>query len=471
LSDLLDPFGLFRDAAYGAERLGRSLIGQERIRLAVTGLSRAGKTVFLTSLLANLLAAGRGLNTLDALGKAAGGRLHAVRVAPPGNEALPRFDVAGHLAALAADPPAWPPRTEDLSTLELVLEVRRQTDPVGLVSGVLGQRTVTLELLDYPGEWLLDLPMLRQDYAAWSAETLARLRRGPRAGIAAEFLAFIEALPAGMPAEESTVRRGAALYRDVLRACRDRLGFRFLQPGRLLNPGPRGETPLLWFFPLPGGAAGPLGRLLADRHAAYIAAQRAEFFEPYFRRFERQAVLVDVLGALHAGPEAFADTAEALAAIADALRYGGGWMDWLTGVGVQRVAFVATKADHVPERQRHALEALLGSLTGGPAQRAGAAGVSSSVHSMAAIRCTEDDVATLEGRPVAAVRGVLLESGKPAKVYPGDIPLKPPGPDYWAHSFFEMPEFQPPRFDAAGGHGVPHLGLDAVLAALIGDAL
>ena len=66
--------------------------------------------------------------------------------------------MAAHLAALARDPPAWPPRTEDLSTLELVLEVKRQTDPAGLVSGLLGSRTVTLELLDYPGDIPLKPP-------------------------------------------------------------------------------------------------------------------------------------------------------------------------------------------------------------------------------------------------------------------------------------------------------------------------
>ncbi|RAI60211.1 YcjX family protein [Roseicella frigidaeris] len=467
MSGLLDPFGLLRDAAWGAERLGRSLIGQERIRLAVTGLTRAGKTVFLTSLLANLLAAGRGRRTLPALEALAGSRLRAVRPAPAGVEGLPRFDVAAHLAALAADPPAWPARTEDLSTLELVLELDRQS----MLGGLLGTRTVTLELLDYPGEWLLDLPMLGEDYAAWSTATLARLRRGRRAEAAAEFLAFVDALPPGAAAEDSLARRGFTLYRDTLRACRDRLGFRFLQPGRLLNPGPRGETPLLWFFPLPQPARGGLATLLAERHRAYVEAQRRDFFEPYFRRFERQAVLVDVLGALHAGRDAFEDTAEALAAIAAALRYGGGWLDWLTGTGVDRVAFVATKADHVPERQRDALAALLGHLVAAPQGRATSAGVTTSVHALASIRCTQDDVATLDGRPVAAVRGLLLGSGRVAKVYPGEIPLRPPDPAFWEHGFFEMPEFQPPKLDPAGGSGVPHLGLDTLLAALIGDVL
>ena len=292
-----------------------------------------------------------------------------------------------------------------------------------------------------------------------------------KGGGGAEFLAWVDALPAGAPADEALARRGHALYRDALRACRDSLGFRYLQPGRVLNPGPRGETPILWFFPLPHPGAGGLAALLEQRHAAYVAAQRGEFFEPFFRRFDRQAVLVDVLGALHAGQAAFEDTAEALAAIAGALRYGGGWLDWLTGAGVSRVAFAATKADHVPARQRDALAALLGSLVAAPQGRASEAGVATSVHALASIRCTEDDVATLEGRPVAAVRGVLLANGRSAKVYPGEIPLRPPEPGFWEHGFFEMPEFQPPRLDAAGGSGVPHLGLDALLAALIGDLL
>ncbi|WP_135466067.1 YcjX family protein [Crenalkalicoccus roseus] len=467
MASLLDPFGLLRDLAAGTEQIGRALIGQERVRLAVTGLTRAGKTVFLTSLVANLLAAGRGSRTLPALEQAAGGRLRAVRLVPAGVESVPRFDVHAHLEALARDPPAWPDRTEDLSTLELTLELDRQ----GMFGSLLGTRTVTLELLDYPGEWLLDLPMLDQDYAAWSRETLARLRAPERLPATREFLAFADALPEDAPAEEALARRGHALYREALRGCRDRLGFRFLQPGRVLNPGPRGEAPLLWFFPLPRPGGTGLAGLLARRHAAYVAEQRERFFEPFFRRFHRQAVLVDVLGALHAGEAAFADTAEALGAIAASLRQGTGLLERLLGLGTTRTAFVATKADHVPARQREALTALLGHLVQAPQASAAVAGAVTAVHALAAIRCTEEDVVSLEGRPVGAVRGVLLKEGRSAKVYPGEVPMRPPEPGFWQHAFFEMPAFQPPRLDPAGGSGVPHLGLDALLAWLIGDLL
>ena len=172
-----------------------------------------------------------------------------------------------------------------------------------------------------------------------------------------------------------------------------------------------------------------------------------------------------MLGALHAGQAAFDDTAEALAAIAGALRYGGGWLDWLTGAGVSRVAFAATKADHVPARQRDALAALLGSLVAAPQGRASEAGVATSVHALAAIRCTEDDVATPGG--AAGRRGARRAAGqRPQRqgLSRRGAAAPPPEPGFWEHGFFEMPEFQPPRLDAAGGSGVPHLGLDALLA-------
>jgi len=458
----MDPFALLRGVLDTAEDAARGLIGQERIRLAVTGLSRAGKTVFLTSLIANLLAAGAGRRTLPALEAILGGRLRRVRVLPAGTETTPRFDPDSHLAALAADPARWPARTDDLSTLSLMVEVERRS-PIG---ALLGTRSVTLELLDYPGEWLLDLPMLRQSYAAWSAATLARLRAHDALRAAAQpFLDFVGGLSREADASDTLARTGYTLYRDALRAARDRLGMRFLQPGRALNPGPRGEPPLLWFFPLPAEASGALAAQCARRFDAYLADQREHFFAPYFQRFHRQAVLVDVLGALHAGEAAFADTADALGAIAEALR-NDSWLERLLGAGPSRIAFVATKADHVPERMRDALVSLLGDLAG----TRDANGVATS-HAIAAIRCTEEAVLREGTRDRAAVRGVLLESGRGATLDPGEVPLRRPDHAFWENRFFVMPEFAPPRLDRTGLSGLPHLGLDTLLAALIGDRL
>lgn len=462
----MDPLSLLRGLLDTAEDAARALVGRERLRLAVTGLSRAGKTVFLTSLIANLLAAGRGARTLPALSDAAGGRIRRVFVVPADTETVPRFDPEAHLAALAADPPRWPERTEDFSTLSIAVDVERRSS----FGGLLPERRVTLDLIDYPGEWLLDLPLLGTGYAAWSAETLARLRRGSRATAAAAFLDFLDGLPPDAPAEDALAKRGYTLYRDALRTCRDTHGLRHLQPGRFLNPGPRGEAPLLWFFPLPEAAQGGLAALCARRYAAYLEDQRTAFLAPFFSRFHRQVVLVDVLGALHAGEEAFNDTAEALAAIA-AVISGANWLERLLGAAPSRVAYAATKADHVPARARDALAALVEHIALGARGRAEAAGAATSCHALAAIRCTEDAVATLEGQSLAAVRGILLNEGRAATIYPGEVPMRPPEPAFWHAGFFRMPDFQPPRLDPAGASGVPHLGMDALLAWLLGDAL
>jgi predicted YcjX-like family ATPase len=278
----------------------------------------------------------------------------------------------------------------------------------------------------------------------------------------------VDALPAEAAAETGLIREGFARFREALLTCRDRLGFRFLQPGRALNPGP-GDVARLRYFPLPAGVSGGLATAMARRHETYLVESREQFFDPFFRRFHRQVVLVDALGALHAGEEAFDDTAEALAAVAASLRGGLGILDLLTGQGVRRVAFAATKADHIPSRSREALHGLLRDLVGKGS--GGPLDTTTSVHEVASIRCTEDDVATLEGRPVTVIRGILLETGRSAKVYPGEVPLRRPAGDFWDHAFFEMPVFQPPRLDGDGGAGIPHLGLDALLATLIGDLL
>ncbi len=73
-------------------------------------------------------------------------------------------------------------------------------DRCGALSGASRLR---LQLLDYPGEWLLDLPLLELSYRRWSAETLARLREKPRSDVAAEFLSFVNHID---PARTPTTR-------------------------------------------------------------------------------------------------------------------------------------------------------------------------------------------------------------------------------------------------------------------------
>ena len=140
------------------------------IRLGVTGLSRAGKTVFITSLVANLLDRGR----MPQLTAAADGRVLAAYLQPQPDHSVARFAYEDHLDALTGPDPRWPESTRSISTLRLSLRMA----PSGLL-GVAGPRTVHLDIVDYPGEWLLDLPLMNQDFADWSTAAIATARDPP----------------------------------------------------------------------------------------------------------------------------------------------------------------------------------------------------------------------------------------------------------------------------------------------------
>jgi predicted YcjX-like family ATPase len=416
------------------------------VRIGVTGLSRAGKTAFLTSVAANLLARPSPRFAL----------------APLDAGDVPRFDHARHLAALATDPPRWPERTDTVSMLALTA-TKEQT--------LLPSRRIRLEFLDYPGEWLLDLPLLTMGYAEWSRGMLRRLDAPGIAPITTGFLGFAAGLPARAPADEALAQEGARLYRAMLQRLRE-AGMAYLQPGRHLMPAPGLEPPWMAFFPYAGG--GPFAALLARRYDAYVEAVRRDLASPLFANVDRLVVLADVLTALHAGEAAFADTRDALAAAAGALRWRFSFAEALTSlIGlrmparvIDRVAFVATKADHVADRQRGNLAALMKTLAQIPGE-----GVASAHFAAASVRCTEDFVWTLEGRPVSAVRGRVLGQSVLTRSYPGEVPDRPPDADFWQHPFLALPEFEPMRLADGGRAGVPNIGMDALLAFLLGDVL
>ncbi len=437
------------------------------MRIGITGLARAGKTALLTSLAANLLAVSAGRPALPAVSERLRGRRLRVSIAPAAASSIPRFEVASHIAALATDPPRWPARTTSISILALDVDVPRD----GLLAP-LGPLRRRIEFLDYPGEWLLDLPLLGQDFAAWSEATLRRLETPKSAQTARAFLGFVRGLPAGVAADEALTLSGHRLYTDTLQRLRDEAGLAFLQPGRFLMPPPGAPPPWTQFFPLPGQS--PLARLMRARFNAYVDAVRRDLMSPMFGDLDGLVVLADLLSALHQGQPAFADAQVALAAAADALRWDRSWTDWLAAFArfelpprsIGRVAFAATKADHIASRQRGNLAALMRRVT-----RVPEGGATSAVFAVASVRCTEDVVETLAGRPVSAVRGRIIGEPRPARFYPGEVPDGLPDDTFWQHRFLALPDFEPMCLPEAGRGGIPHLGLDALVAFLLADIL
>ncbi|GAN54786.1 YcjX family protein [Tanticharoenia sakaeratensis] len=429
------------------------------VRIGVTGLARAGKTVLLTALAATLLAPG-----------ALGGRLRRVRLADLGANPLPRFPFAANLAALAADPPRWPDRTDATALLALDLELGRPGLP---------GRSVRLEFLDYPGEWLLDLPMLVQDFRTWSRATLTRMRTLPSTEASRAFLAFAQALPASTGASDALAQSGHDLYVRALNSLRAEHGLSWLQPGRFMMPGPGAAPAWMAFFPLDNASS--LAGLLGERYDAYRQSVRDGLVAPLFGQIDRLVVLADLLGALHTGPAAFEDARAALAAASESLRWQGSWVQAIGALAqgrlpprtIRRVAYVASKADHVSERQRGNLRALMDALTNGGAspRSIGEGSAQRAAFAVASARCTEDFVWSLDGHPVSAVRGRLLGDHRMTRSYPGEVPDAPPDAAFWTHPFLSLPVFEPARLQDGGRHGIPNIGLDALLGFLLEDLL
>lgn len=448
--------------------------------LAVTGLSRAGKTAFITSLIHNLLSALHNPNRMPLLKVVGEGRLLAARLEGAKAQTLPRFSYAANIEQMAKLPAAWPQPTADISEIEVDIRFA----PAGVIGEVLGRisgraATLKLKIVDYPGEWLLDLPLLSQSYAEWSRTMLALWRRGLRAELASNFLAFISDHSAAEIASEATAKQAHELYRALLIAAREKHGLSYLQPGRFVCPGSLGDVPYLWFAPLdlPDGidrlAAGTLGALMEDRFEVYKKEVVAKFYENYFRNYGRQIVLVDVLGALLAGRDAFEDMRLATEAILESFRYGQhNILSKLIGSArVEKVLFAATKADHIPDNQRDNMSALLRNMAALPVLEARAGNADIDVTTLASVASTTEATQEIDGRRVEGVVGRPVGAGKRQRFYTDNVPVRPPRPDAWGEPFLAIPVFEPPVIDPAPVDGIPHINLDLALEYLIGDRL
>jgi hypothetical protein len=442
------------------------------IRLGVTGLARSGKTVFITSLVANLMDRGR----MPGLVAAGEGRIEAAFLQPQPDDTVPRFEFESHLAALTGKAPHWPDSTRAISELRLSLRVR----PKGLLAGFQGPRTVHLDIVDYPGEWLLDLALLDVSYAEWSAQVLKRI--APREE-AASYRALVEATDPKGKLAETDAQALAAAFAAYLKEARGN-GYSDCTPGRFLLPGDLAGSPVLTFAPLPGGDSGPRGSLIremARRFEAYKKQVVQPFFRDHFARIDRQVVLVDALGAIHQGPRAVEDLRAAMADILGAFRPGsnGFLRTLMRGKRVEKILFAATKADHLHHAQHPQLTAIMEALTRDARDRARFAGAKTQAMSLASLRATTEDTMTHEGETLNVVRGTLLETGKEAAFFPGLLPEDPAhllnparkGAEDWLDQDYQFMRFAPAPLALRPGDGPPHIRLDRAAEFLIGDRL
>jgi uncharacterized protein len=451
------------------------------VRLGVTGLARAGKTVFITSLVRNLVSGGR----LPFFQAQAAGRLGRAFLDPQANDHIPRFDYEAHLACLGATPPLWPESTRAISELRVTVPFT----PSALWRRTLGVDRLHVDIVDYPGEWLIDLGLMDQSYAQWSETALQAARAPHRKHTAAAWLAKLAALDPKAPQDEHTAMDAAREFTAFLQAVRAaEPAVATLGPGRFLLPGEFAGSPLVTFVPLAlDGAApanGSMAAMMQSRYNSYKQKVVAPFFREHFAKLDRQIVLVDALSAINAGPGAIDDLTQGLGAALTAFKPGmTSWLGrLLSGRKIDRILFAATKADHLMASSHDHLEAALQRITETAAQRAEFAGAEVKTLALAALRSTQEATVgkgrdlqpCLVGVPLPGERiGTTIYDGVGrAALSPGELPenladLEP--------GRIRVVKFRPPKLDlgptVAAPDPWPHVRMDRALDFLFGDKL
>ncbi|MCT4703954.1 YcjX family protein [Enterobacteriaceae bacterium H20N1] len=445
------------------------------LRLAVTGLSRSGKTAFITAMVNQLLSVNNGAR-LPMLSAVREERLLGVKRVPQRDLGIQRFTYDEGLAQLYGQPPSWPTPTRGVSEMRLALRYRSNDS---LLRHFKDTSTLYLEIVDYPGEWLLDLPMLAQNYLSWSRQ-MTGLLQGDRAGWSAEWRKLCAGLDPFAPADENRLAAISAAWTDYLLRCKSE-GLHFIQPGRFVLPGDMAGAPALQFFPWPdvdnfgesklaqADKTTNLG-MLRSRFDYYCEKVVKGFYKNHFLRFDRQIVLVDCLQPLNSGPQAFNDMRLALTQLMQSFQYGQRTLfRRLFSPVIDKLLFAATKADHVTVDQHANMVSLLQQLVQDAWQNAAFEGIDRECMGIASVQATQSGLVDVQGEQIPALRGNRLSDGAPLTVYPGEVPARLPGSAFWEKQGFEFEQFRPQALDV--DRPLPHIRLDAALEFLIGDKL
>lgn len=456
------------------------------LRLGVTGLSRAGKTVFITALVHNMLHGGR-LPMFEAYKS---GRISRALLEPQPDDAVPRFQYEEHLSALI-DERIWPDSTRAISQLRLTIEY----ESASAWGRWLSPGKLSVDIVDYPGEWLLDLPLLGKSYAEFSADSFALAHEPTHKDLAQAWIARSALVDPSEKADELTARRLAKSFTAYLRAGKaDERALSTLPPGRFLMPGDLEGSPALTFAPLPDLEpddlkAGSLGAMMERRYEAYKTYVIKPFFREHIARLDRQIVLIDAMQAMNAGGAVVADLERALTDILSCFRPGRS--NLLTGLiqrRIGRILVAATKADHLHHESHDRLQAIVRRLVERAIERADFSGADIDVLAMAAVRATREATVTqgketlpvIVGTPLKGekIDGEVFDGDTETAIFPGDLPKNPNA--IFEKSFAQdeptirFVRFRPPRLERTA-EGVtlslPHIRLDRALQFLIGDRL
>jgi predicted YcjX-like family ATPase len=422
------------------------------------------------------------------------GRIAGARLEPQPDDAIPRFAYENHIRELL-ETRSWPQSTRAISELRITIDYQSASG----WNRMFAPGRLSIDIVDYPGEWLLDLPLLTKSYAEFSRQALDLAKLPLRDDLSAKWLVMTAKVDPNLPADEMLAQRLSEEFTHYLRACRaDERAMSTLPPGRFLMPGDMEGSPALTFAPLPEPAnavRGSLWAMMERRYEAYKTHVVKPFFMEHVARLDRQIVLIDAMQALNAGPHALADLERALAEILSCFRIGkSSWLPSFFTHSIDRILIAATKADQLHHTSHDRLEALVRRLADRAVERAEFSGAEVDVVALAAVRSTREALVRQGKEELPVIIGVPLEGetigddtfdgNTETAIFPGDLPEKPESVFQRLDSKHDgaIPEdaalrfvrFRPPALETTKDGitlSLPHIRLDRALQFLVGDKL
>jgi predicted YcjX-like family ATPase len=457
-----------------------SLAGIDKLRnqrfcIGITGLSQSGKSTFITSLINQLQQ--HKTSSLPGFSPVLTERLLNVKIHPLEDKSLSTFPYDEAYSALTNPEPEWPASTRDISGCLLELRLAQtvsKLNPFGRE-----QFSLYLEIRDYPGEWLLDLPLREMSYSRWCAQCNAQYTQQPRSELLGGLLGELQQLDPLADVDDEHLETLNKRFIEFLHECKyNGKSLSQIQPGRFLIPGDVEDSSILCFVPLLKCGSYTEGQLATAsensyfkvcerRYKRYIKELVDPFYKTFFSRIDRQLVLVDVVSALNAGSEYVDDMRQALANITDSFAYGSqNRFLQLFRPKIDKVIFAATKIDQVVSEDHEAVRQLLAVLVNQAYKNAQHDGIKPTCEATAAVRSSIE----IEHGGEQGITGIGADGSPIGYTHP-TIPSRiPEGSEWQPFLDWKIPALKPPKgLSYQNSDAIPHIRLDTVLNALIGD--
>ncbi len=433
------------------------------IKVAVTGMSQSGKSVFITSLINQLLANDK----LPYLNEKIRKKFVARLLPPDAN--YKRFDYYSKLKEFQKDDPSWPKATKEISKTTLQLEFKSDYK-------LFENKIVNIELIDYPGEWLLDLSMLDKSFEEWSSDTLSLAQTKKRAQYSQSFFTQIDEYD--LYKKDNDIQKDEILfdsYNEYLKLLYYN-HFSFIQPGRFLEPGDLSGDPMLHFTPLPQVPQGvvvdknSIYTRFKKRYERYVNDVVKRLYLEHFKHFDTQIILVDLIKTLEYGRYSFDDMALAFEHILKSFTYGSNsFLSSLFDLKIDHVIFAATKADYIPRDQHHTLMTILNELIGSLKKELDVAHIQSEVTLISSVKSTNYIKVKENGKILECIEGEVVGEDNPTIFYPGRLPDDYKSDEFWKKHKFKFPNFKPIKFPKSKNEAVEHIRMDRLIYSLLKD--